>query len=239
MAKYTIELRNLFETGRFNPPLYTRNEVEGWFKDYNLYDFLTKTQVQTIEKAGIWNKDKLAKLIVDHYYMYEIGQETPALFKHFAKVKMQELMEEYLPLIYSASIEYDPLINVDYKETFEKENTDNLESTSKNSGLSNTNSKGINLHSDTPQNRVSKEDILGGRYVSDTEGNELESINDFTSDLSNNSKTTGKENYIKHIIGNSGTLSTAQKLIEQYRNNIRAINREIIEKLDVLFIGLW
>ena len=34
MAKYTFELRELFEPIKFNPPIYTREQVEGFFKDY-------------------------------------------------------------------------------------------------------------------------------------------------------------------------------------------------------------
>ena len=110
MAKYTLELRELFEPIRFNPPFYSRSEVESWFKDYELSDYLTTEQINVIENNNLWTKDKLAKKIVDHYYMREIGFETPALFKHYAKVTMQEIMERYLPLIYSANINYDPLV---------------------------------------------------------------------------------------------------------------------------------
>ena len=52
----------------------------------------------------------------------------------------------------------------------------------------------------------------------------------------NSSRT---EAYTKRMIGNSGVSATAQKMIEQYRNNIRAINREIIDKLSILFMGLY
>ena len=94
MAKYTFELRELFEPIKFNPPIYTREQVEGFFKDYELSDYLTSEQIEVINSAGIWNKDKLARKIVDHYYMRESGLETIGLFKHYAKVVMQELMEE-------------------------------------------------------------------------------------------------------------------------------------------------
>lgn len=77
MSDYTIQLRNLFEKDRFNNQLYTREEVEGWFKDYELSDYLTSEQIAVIEEAGVWSKDQLAKKIVDHYYMREIGFETP------------------------------------------------------------------------------------------------------------------------------------------------------------------
>ena len=34
MAKYTFELRELFEPIKFNPPIYTRQEVEDFFIYY-------------------------------------------------------------------------------------------------------------------------------------------------------------------------------------------------------------
>ena len=117
MGKYTIELRKVCD-------LYTRETVESWFKDYDISYYLRPNEIAVIEEAGIWNKDRLASKIVDHYYMREIGLETPALFKHYARVCMQEIMEKKLPLIYSMSIEYDPLVNVDFKEQF----TRNIES---------------------------------------------------------------------------------------------------------------
>lgn len=73
MAKYTIELRRICD-------LVGREEVENWFKDYNLSDFLTIKQIEQIEKANVWSKDRLAKKIVNHYYMREIGFETPRTF---------------------------------------------------------------------------------------------------------------------------------------------------------------
>ena len=39
MAKYTMELRELFTPIKFNPPLFTRKEVEGFFKDYELIEY--------------------------------------------------------------------------------------------------------------------------------------------------------------------------------------------------------
>lgn len=89
MATYTIELRKVCE-------LYGRDEVENWFKSYNLNDYLTQEQIQVLSTENIWTKEKLATMIVDHYFMREIGFETPALFRHYAKVTMQEIMERLL-----------------------------------------------------------------------------------------------------------------------------------------------
>ena len=227
MSKYTMELRELFTTVKFSPPLYTRSEVEGFFKDYQLSDFLTSDQIGVIEEAGIWSKDKLASMIVNHYYMREIGQETIGQWIHTVKYTMNEVMEEYLPLIYSSSIEYDPLINVDYTETFNR--TANVGNT----GSSTSNSSSTAIASDTPQGRVSRQQILAGNYATSTTGSEID--NSTTTSSGSNSA----ESYTKRQVGNSGVSATAQKMIKQYRDNIRAINREIIEKLEPLFMGLF
>ena len=231
MAKYTIELRHLFEEGRFNPPLYTREEVESWFKDYELSDYLTSEQISVIENNNIWTKDKLAKKIVNHYYMREIGSETPQLFQHYAKTTMVEIMEKYLPLIYSANINYDPLVNVDYTETF----TRSADSTNEGTSTSNSNSSRLTINSDTPQKQVNKEEILEGKYASSTSANESE-LNDST-----NTNTSGvtNEEYTKNVKGNSGVSATAQKMVEQFRKNIIPIDSEIIKELNILFMGLY
>ena len=231
MAKYTLELRELFEPIKFNPPLFTRSEVESWFKDYELTDYLTGEQINVIEENNLWTKDKLAKKIVDHYYMRELGFETPALFIHYAKVTMNEIMEKYLPLIYSANINYDPLVNVDYTETFER----NADSTNTGTSTSNSNSSGLSINSDTPQKQINKNEILSGKYASSTGANENE-ISDTTN---TNSSGETNEEYTKRVKGNSGVSATAQKMVEQFRQNIIPIDAEIIKELNILFMGLY
>ena len=231
MSKYTVELRELFEPIRFSPALFTRSEVEGWFKDYELSDYLTTEQIAVITNNGLWTKDKLAKKIVDHYYMREIGFETIGLFIHEAKDEMNELMEEYLPLIYSRAIPYDPLVNVDYTETFTR--TQNLGNESASESSSSGSSLGIN--SETPQGQITKSDILNGRYATNTNATE----NSIGNNTNTSSSSNALENYTKRMKGNSGVSATAQKMIEQYRDNIRAIDREIIKKLNVLFMNIY
>lgn len=216
MASYTMELRKLCD-------IYTRSEVESWFKDYNPSYYLKQDEIDSIEEAGLWSKDRLASKIVDHYYMREIGLETPGLFKHYAKVKMQEIMESKLPLIYSISISYDPLVNVDYTESF----TRNIET----SGETSNNASGLSVSSDTPQGQIEKASILAGAYASSTGASETES--------SSEDSNTTEETYTKKMKGNSGVSATAQRMIAQYRENIIAVDREIIEELDTLFMGIY
>ena len=155
--------------------------------------------------------------------MREIGLETVALFKHKAKVAMQEIMEEKLPLIYSAAIHYDPLVNVDFREEYTSEGTAN--STSSNSG------EGLTINSDTPQNRISLQTIKNGEYASSTSG--TETSNEITDE------STSGQHYVRTQKGNSGSITTAQRLIEDYRKNIIMIDRDIIQALNSLFMGLY
>lgn len=208
MSRYTTELRLIVQNTSIE-------EVRSWFTDYELEDYLTEEEIKVIEERGTWNKEKLAELIVDHYWMNEIGLETVALFKHQVKVAMSEIMEEKLPLIYSASLKYDPLVNVDFTETYESENAQD------------GNADGLNVNSDTPQGQISKESILGGSYASSTGASE------------GTSHTEGTQSYTRTQKGNSGSLTTAQALVRDYRKNIIMINRDIVKALSPLFMGIY
>lgn len=212
MAKYSIELRKIIAT-------VGEEEVKSWFMRYELTDYLAQEEIDVIDERGTWNKEKLAQKIIDHYFMREIGFETVALFKHQVKVAMQEIMEEKLPLIYSASIKYDPLVNVDFTEEY----------TGQNAGNSQSNSNGLTVQSDTPQGEIRKAELLAGKYATSTSAND---IDDTTS-------TTGSESYTKRTRGNSGISATAQKMVEQYRDNIIMIDRDIIRDLGSLFMSIY
>ena len=208
-------------------------------------------------------------------------------------------MEEKLPLIYSASIQYDPLVNVDYTETFER----SIDSESANSGssnstqntsssgslnstqnttssgtgtssgtsssTSNSSSDNLNIENKTPQSKITKQNLESGIYASlvsqgesdtqvtdsTTTSNTQTSSTTGSDSLSQTNSATGSdsvsqtqsssgsnntdENYLKRVKGNSGVSATAQKMVEQFRDNIRAIDREIIDELHILFMGLY
>lgn len=232
MASYTIELRKVCK-------IYGRQEVENWFKDYHLEYFLTPKQIEQIEKFNVWNKDRLATKIVDHYYMREIAYETPALFQHFAKVYMNEIMERQLPKIYSKFLEYEPLMNIDFTETFESKIKGDSKAEGNSKSNSSNNSSGLNVNSDTPQRQIDKNEILSGKYASNTNASETESkINDDTS-TSSTGTTSSSEKYTKTTKGNNGAIVTNQRLIKEFREIVVAIDEEIILELNKLFFGLY
>lgn len=220
MSKYTMELRGLCD-------LFTRETIESWFKDYDLTDYLTEEENNVVVSRGTWSKDKLATKIVDYYLMREIGSETPELFKHYVKGTMRGLMEKYAPLIYSASIKYDPLVNVDFTEKF------NRDATSEGNSTVNNNGSGIAVNSDTPQGQINKDKILEGNYASNVGATSQEN------QTTDNTNTKNQEAYTKTVKGNSGVSATAQRMIGQYRENIITIDNDIIKDLEVLFMGIF
>lgn len=224
MAKYTFELRELIST-------FGRDEVKSWFMDYELSDYLTPEEIQVIEDKGVWSKDKLADRILTHFYLREAGQDSTGAFILMAKDLMSELMETYAPLIYSASIQYDPLVNVNYSETFDRQ-TDNTSQSSRNSSGSST---GLVIDSDTPQGQINKTEILQGKFASKTSGSEGTS----NTNEAGNVNDTGNEHYVRTTKGNSGVSATSQAMIQQYRDIIRALNTEIVYNLEPLFMGLY
>lgn len=223
MAKYTFDIRELVST-------FGKDEVMSWFMDYNLSDYLTQDEIKVIEEKGVWNKQQLADRIITHFYLREIGQEAVGSFILMAKDLMSELMETYAPLIYTSSLKFDPLHNVDMTETFDSQRNDTRvgNETSKSDG------SGLTVNSDTPQGQIDKEQILQGKYASSTSANEAED----TRQSSSNSAGNGNEHSERRTVGMTSATSS-QLMIRQYREIIRALNTEIVYQLEPLFMGLY
>ena len=228
MAKYTMELRKIVD-------IFGRNEVESWFSSYDLADFLTPEQIQQIQKYNVWSKEKLAKQIVDHYFMREIGFETPALFKHYAKVTMNEIMGSYLLKIYTQFLDYVPLSSVDYTEEYTRE----IEGSSEGSSNSNSqnSAEGFNINNDTPQQRITKQNLDSGIYASTTNQSETSSQIQDKTNTEASSKTV--EKYTHTMKGDNGVIVTNQYLVRQSRELATNFNLEIINELNKLFMGLY
>ena len=232
MASYTVELRKVID-------YYGRDEVKSWFEDYELSHFLTPEQIEQITKFNVWSKERLADKILDFYYMREIGFETPELFKHYAKITMKMIMERYLPKIYSKFLEYDPLSNVDFTEEFTREIIGESEASGSSTSNSNQEAEGFNILNNTPQKRITKQDLDTGAYASQTNQSDTQTnINDTTNTTnSGNSKTI--EKFTRHEEGDNGVIITNQRLVKEYREIIVAIDEEIIYELGSLFMAIY
>ena len=67
MSKYTTSLRYICESSPDG-----REDAIQTFSSYDLQNYLTPSQQQTIEDTGNWSKRKLAEKIVRYYYFREI-----------------------------------------------------------------------------------------------------------------------------------------------------------------------
>lgn len=160
---------------------------------------------------------------------------------------MQEIMERYLPLIYSNFFEYDPLSNVDFTEEYTREiegnQTDELSQNGKSNSTSSNNASGFNINNNTPQTRITKQNLENGIYASNT------NQSDTTSNISDNTETqnssNGKSNsktiekFTRHEEGDNGVIITNQRLVKEYREIIVAIDEQIINELNELFMCVY
>lgn len=201
MAKYTLNLFTLINNG-----------FDFQLDEYPIFD----EQYRAV----------LNKAILDHYYMYEIGFETPALFRHYLKEKLNLIMPKYNALYVAQQQLIDnPLGNVDLTETLMR----NVNSRGQNTSTSTGSNK--NLFQDTPQGELSSTDLDNQKWATNLTLNSNE-IND-------NSQTSGDtaENYTKHLIGSNGkkyNVEIYQKLV----NGFVSVNEQIINELGDLFMGV-
>lgn len=267
MSKYTMELRELFtKTNPMYYPLYTREEVLDAFRSYELSDILTSDEINVINLRGTFSKDRLATMIVNHYLFREIGLETPALFLDRARTTMNEIMMEYLPLIYTSSISYPVLEENSVHEEISRnlEKNDEVESSSEESRLFTSELDSIN-------NSMDRETVVNFHKESDTPQGEITNAtellaNGYTSyvEMENNSRTNGidktldenrSENEIKiknDMVSSNGTVDEVSernvtrskdtlksKMILEYRKTILNYYNEIIKRLDTLFMQIY
>lgn len=98
MAKYTVELRDIVESG---------------LKIFNFnYEFFDEAKKPDFEQK-----------FIDHFFFREIGTETVGRFQHYLKVKCQEVLPYYNVLFQTALYEYDVKNNYNLTETFTKTTT--------------------------------------------------------------------------------------------------------------------
>ena len=113
-------------------------------------------------------REVLNKNILNYYYNYEIGFETPELFKFYLNNKLSLIMPMYNEMYKQYKNILDNLSdNTNIKESYEGVN----DSKTDNSSISNSNSNSIsnnkNLHQDTPQGNFAYTELEDQKYASD------------------------------------------------------------------------
>jgi hypothetical protein len=168
-------------------------------------------------------RETLQQRIIDHYYFREIGVETPGRFLFHLRTKLNEIMPYYNKLYETTLMEQRIMDNYDVTETFTR-------TTSNDGTVNNTeNRDGRQLHSDTPQGRLT---LDSGEYVSDITEN---TDNGSSTVISN---VDGSETWTRKMSGNIGVQTDAMAL-EAYRNTLINVDLLVINELNELFMGVY
>lgn len=218
MSVFTIDLRRLLGTG-----------FDIGLRDYPIWDE---------DYRGILNQK-----LIDHYYMYEIGAETPELFKFYLNRTMNEIMPYYNELYKTTLYKYDPTNAYNLKEEFNRlYNSDEEGSSQGNSKTVGTGEgKTKNLYSDTPQGMMATGAIENGNYLTNATIASNNTTNNYDNNASESRKYSKKDSdyYTKNTHGN--TSPDVAALVRSFRESIVNIDYEIItnEEIAKCFMGLW
>lgn len=186
-------------------------------------------------------REKLNNKILDHYDFYEIGQETPYLFKLFLNRTMNEIMPYYNEL-YKSIINYSEslLKNVNLKEELNRNTHQDItaqgssNSNASNSSTQNGTSYNTSIFNQTPQGQILKNAIEDQNYATTFTQDKNTSQNTASSNIEDNTtnnssqNSSGDESYKKTITGNNGNYLVAD-IIQKFRNNIINVDMLIIE----------
>lgn len=241
MSKYTTELRYICETEAGLSESVGQTKIKDVIAKAipNIFDF----DFPIFDESY---RNVLETKILKHYYTREIGLETYGLWKLKLDTKLNEIMPFYNQLYKSALLEFNPLYEVDYTKTGNRDSSgtrDNTENSSENyDETTNTNNsyedsenhneqgtltKGTtqtttNYYSDTPQGAITN--VIDGTYLTNATYNVVGNTGSDSSDSSGSSDTDGSSNGKQDRDGNrSGSKTSKGNLTdtESYLESVR------------------
>lgn len=238
-ARYTEVLDNLLRNED------AKTAIDNAMSDYPLYE----TDPDKVRQYGtsykVPTRQELNDKILNYYRYREIGQETFGRWLFELKTALSEIMPKYNQLFYSADQDFNPIYNVDYIKTINRNKKDTTVGTQ--NSTSNTSSTGTDsstneeytksVNSKTPQNQLSigNTDIDNVDYADDASWGKASGSTTGTNSTTGNTSSNGSnsvigkedEGIIENTKGNFGVVS-AQDLIIKYRETILNIEQEII-----------
>lgn len=238
-ARYTEVVDNLLQNEQ------TAEAINIAMSKYPLYE----TNPDAVRAYGtaykVPTRQELNTKILSYYRYNEIGFETVGRWLFELETALNEIMPYYNQLFYSADQDYNPIYNVDYVKTLNRDKKDNTvgtenssTSTSSQANDSTTNEEYTkDVNSKTPQDSLNigntgidnvdyADDASWGKSSGGTTGNSSTSANSSTNG-SNSVIGNEKENTVETTKGNFGVVS-AQDLIIKYRDTILNIEQQII-----------
>ena len=157
MAQVTVELRKLLQLNSFE-----------------LFDF-------PYQFDDIKFKEQLEQSVIDYYYNYEIGVETPDEFKRRFEAKWLSFIDYYNLLYNTTLLTYNPLTNYKMTEALDQlatsNNTQNNVTDSTNTGT--TTQEGTDVLSQTTSTDSTRTDNLTANTTTSSEGSGNENTSDY------------------------------------------------------------
>lgn len=238
-ARYTEVLDNLLRNED------AKTAIDSAMSDYPLYQTDPNKVRQYGTSYAVPTRQELNDKILNYYRYREIGQETFGRWLFELKTALYEIMPKYNQLFYSADQDFNPIYNVDYIKTINRNKKDTTVGTQ--NSTSNTSSTGTDsstneeftksVNSKTPQNQLSigNTDIDDVDYADDASWGKANGSTTGTNSTTGNTSSNGSnsvigkedEGIIENTKGNFGVVS-AQDLIIKYRETILNIEQEII-----------
>lgn len=177
-------------------------------------------------------KPTFEKLFIDYFYFDEIGLETPALFKHRLKTKLNLIMPYYNKLYMSQDLEQRILDNYDVTEIIKR--SVKGDSSRELVGSMTSSSTTKNLFKNAPKTKidVDKFDVVSSLSKDEGRGTSSNNTNE-------KNKTTNNEEFTRTMKGNIGVQTDADAIVK-YWTSLRNVTIEIFEnELNQLFMGVF
>ena len=235
-ARYTEVLDNLLRNEQASA------DIAQAMSTYPLYQTDTSVTREYGTAYTIPTRQELNDKILNYYRFREIGQETFGRWLFELETALKEIMPKYNQLFYSADQDYNPIYNVDYRKTIDRNRSDSSTGTQSSESSTTNEEYGKGVSSQTPQDSlgISNTGIDTVRYAD--EANWSKTSGSDSTDMSGTSSSEGEEeeSTVETTKGNFGVVS-AQDLVLKYRETIINIEQQIIHdpRIEELFMLIY
>ena len=240
MSKYTTMLR--FPIEQRLDELKLEHTEENWPR---VYGILGLDDYPIYEEA---HRSILNDKIIRTYYFREIGFETLGQFAWYMRAMMHDIMPYYNQLYPSEKFITDPMLskNMGYTETWTRDETRNTtqdgksDTTTKSDSTSTSHDR--NVFQDTPMNGLDTGAVEGMDYATNVTFDDGSTTNASTG--SNGNVNSMKRGEVGDYDGTrehteKGFDGSQSELLLTYRKTLLNIDLEIVDRVNVLFMGLW
>lgn len=215
------------------------------------YDDIGLTQYPIFDEQY---REPLNAKIIDRFLFREIGLETPEMFIHCLRRKMNEIMPEYNQFYLSERLKIDPFKTLDMRtlsnteqsasseQEQEQETASTADGKTQTENVSDSKSRAVN--SSTPQQRLND----FGDYADSIADSTGETSNVGTGEEHSENTSTGKNTGRSEDSAESSTENTQTgysgspaELLSLYRQTFLNIDLDILNRLDRegLFMNIW